>query len=332
VARYGGEVSVVFRAADEPAATRLDYWQHVVGEALCPLEVQLPDGLDSRDRLCVGDVGAIRVLQVSMFRSHVVDRGQAQIRRQDPERYTIHTQAHGRGVVEQDGRRALLAPGDLALVDSSRPSRWAYSSAQDVALVFPRALLPLRPDVLSRLTAVRIPGDRGIGALVSSLARQLPGHFDDGGAAAQARLGTAVLDLVTAAFATRLDRTRDVPPDGRQRALLQQVVAFIEARLGDPGLSPAGIAAAHHISVRYLYKLFEAEQATVADWIRRRRLERCRSDLLDHTQRHTPVVTIAARWGFRSAAQFSRAFRARYGLPPVEYRAIGQRTTKRADA
>jgi AraC-like DNA-binding protein len=29
-----------------------------------------------------------------------------------------------------------------------------------------------------------------------------------------------------------------------------------------------------------------------------------------------PVAAIAARWGFRSAIHFSRAFRARYGLPP----------------
>jgi hypothetical protein len=60
-----------------------------------------------------------------------------------------------------------------------------------------------------------------------------------------------VLDLVTAALATRLGRTEDVPPDSRQRALLRQMLACIEARLGDPALSPAGIAAAHYISLQY---------------------------------------------------------------------------------
>jgi AraC-like DNA-binding protein len=88
------------------------------------------------------------------------------------------------------------------------------------------------------------------------------------------------------------------------------MLAFIEARLGEPALSPFGIAAPHFISVRYLYKLFEPEQATVGDWIRHRRLERCRSDLLDPTHRHTPLATIAQRWGFKSAAHFSRAVRA----------------------
>jgi transcriptional regulator GlxA family with amidase domain len=33
-----------------------------------------------------------------------------------------------------------------------------------------------------------------------------------------------------------------------------------------------------------------------------------------------PVAAIAARWGFSSAADFSRAFRAAHGMPPAEYR------------
>jgi AraC-like DNA-binding protein len=33
-----------------------------------------------------------------------------------------------------------------------------------------------------------------------------------------------------------------------------------------------------------------------------------------------PVAAIAASWGFSSAADFSRAFRAAHGMPPGEYR------------
>jgi methylphosphotriester-DNA--protein-cysteine methyltransferase len=77
------------------------------------------------------------------------------------------------------------------------------------------------------------------------------------------------------------------------------------------GLAPAGAVSS---------RLFETERATPADWIRRRRLERCRRDLLDPALWHTPVSTIAARWGFASPAHFSRAFRAAHGLPPTEYR------------
>jgi AraC-like DNA-binding protein len=228
-------------------------------------------------------------------------------------------------VVAQDGREALLGSGDFALVDLSRPVQWTTPGMQTVAEVFPRALLPLRPDQLAGLTAVRFPGDQGTGALVSSLARQLVRRLDDWGAVDGARLGGAVLDLFAVALAARLDREEQVPAGTHQRALLLRVQAFIEARLGDPELSPGAIAAAHYISPRYLYKLFEAEGQGwgVAGWIRQRRLERCRRDLLDPALAGRSVSAIAARWGLVNATHFSRAFRGAYGVAPVEYRLLG---------
>jgi AraC-like DNA-binding protein len=72
--------------------------------------------------------------------------------------------------------------------------------------------------------------------------------------------------------------------------------------------------------VRYLHRLFEAQDTTVAAWIRRRRLERCRRDLADPAFRGVPVSAVAARWGLPDPAHFSRLFRRTYGLPPAEYR------------
>ena len=65
----------------------------------------------------------------------------------------------------------------------------------------------------------------------------------------------------------------------------------------------------------------------MAGWIRRRRLECCRRDLSDPAQAERPVAAIAARWGFASPGDFSRAFRAVHGLPPAEYR-ISARSVK----
>jgi AraC-like DNA-binding protein len=51
-----------------------------------------------------------------------------------------------------------------------------------------------------------------------------------------------------------------------------------------------------------------------------RRLECCRQELSDPALAARPVAAIAARWGFSSAGDFSRVFRAVHGLPPAEYR------------
>jgi AraC-like DNA-binding protein len=95
---------------------------------------------------------------------------------------------------------------------------------------------------------------------------------------------------------------------------------FIEERLTDPSLSADEIAAAHHISTRYLRKLFESQGMTVSGWMRQRRLENCREQLTDPALAHLPVSSVAARWGLLPAARFSRLFKDAYGQTPRDYR------------
>ena len=113
---------------------------------------------------------------------------------------------------------------------------------------------------------------------------------------------------------------RDAPPVPRPQAL-REIKRYIDAHLDDAGLTPERIAAAHHISRRRLYTLFEAESSGVREWIRERRLERCRRDLRDAALLHATVTTIAMRWGFVDASHFSHCFREAYGMPPRDYRA-----------
>ncbi len=315
-------VSLLFEAHDEPITARPDYWQTVVGEMLCPLELRIRNARDVPDSLLVDDAGAVRVAELTAGRTGSAARTQAHVRRADPELYKIDVQAQGYGVVEQGDRQACLAPGDFTFVDLSRPARWTNAPCRMVAVMFPRALLPLPRGDLARLTGAQMRGDTGAGALVSALACQLPQRLGDCDGATRARLGSAVLDLLATALATQLGRPEQVPADSRRRALLLEVRAFIDRHLGDPRLTPGSVAAAHYISVRSLHKLFEAEQTTVADWIRRRRLEACRRDLRDPLLREQPVHAIAARHGLGDPAHFSRAFRRAYDLTPGEYRRL----------
>jgi AraC-like DNA-binding protein len=316
------QVSVVFRADDQPVATRADYWHHVVAESVTPLDLTIPPGaLDARDRLLAGELGPVRVTELSTGASSRAVRRRRHLRSSDPELFKIDVQTHGRGVIDHAGRQERYARGDFTLVDLSRPCAWANEpQAGLVAVTFPRQLLPLGHDDLSRLSGVRVTGDRGTGALVSSLARQLPARLDDLDAAEAARMGTTLLDLLSVALMARLGRSGDVPLSSRRRALMASVHAYVERHLPDSALSPARVAEAHYISVRYLHRLFEAEETTVAELIRLRRLDRARRDLLDPALRDVPVAAVGARWGLPTAAHFSRLFRTAYGVTPGELR------------
>jgi AraC-like DNA-binding protein len=319
--KAAASVVEVWSARDVPDHDRMDYWHHVVAGTCGSHAVRMPQGIDPTDQLRLGTAGGVRIDKLRVSRTLRADRTVHHIR-QDPDRSLckVHVVASGIAKVTHNGREAVLAPGDFVLVDNERPVSKLMESVHFVTVAFPKTMFPLRPDEVSTLAGWRVGGDTGLGGLASSFVRQLVGLLDAWDEAGGVRLGTAVLDLLTVALAAQLSRDASVPPDTLQRTRLVQIHGFIERRLGDLDLSPATVAAANFVSVRYLHRLFETQETTVAAWIRQRRLERCRRDLADPALQTVPVSSIAARWGLTNPSQFSRQFRAVYGRPPTEYR------------
>lgn len=114
---------------------------------------------------------------------------------------------------------------------------------------------------------------------------------------------------------------------GGRAALLERVFQSIEMRLSDPDLSIHQIASEHGISSRYLQKLFETHGESFSQYVKLRRLERCRLDLGSPLHAQRTISEILFQWGFNDSATFSRAFRDRYGVSPREYRKAPERET-----
>ena len=245
------------------------------------------------------------------------------VRQSDPELYSIVLPLRGRLNLAQGERDAVLGAGDMALYTSSHPfdahlDAGAGVSATLLHAYVPRTLLPLPERKVDRLAATRLPGRTGVGAMFAELLARLATDADACTPADASRLSTVAVDLLTVVLAHHLDA--DAPADARQTALLSSIKTYIQRHLHDPDLSPGTIAAAHHISLSSLHRLFQTHGLTAAAWIRRQRLDRAGRDLADATLRDLPVHRIAARWGFTDHATFTRAFRAAYGIPPRDYR------------
>lgn len=95
-----------------------------------------------------------------------------------------------------------------------------------------------------------------------------------------------------------------------------QILGYVRARLSDPELSHGQVAAAHHMRGRTLHRLFEREPYTVTDYIRTQRLAAVHRDLADPLLANRTIAAVAARWGFRNEAHFTRAYRAHFGTTP----------------
>jgi AraC-like DNA-binding protein len=270
--------------------------------------------------ITLAELGPLVLAQIATD-AHSVGRTNCLTGLADPDRYRLIVQIAGKTVLRQDAREALLTPGDLAFYDARRPYELRFDAPfQMNVLVPPRALLQVPEPSLRMLTCRRITGNTGLGALIGPFIAGLTHQVGRRAAAVNHRLSDAVLDMLAATLADEVGAFPSSVNGPRQAALLEQVKSYIESQLADTDLGPAMIAAAHHISPRYLRKLFEGEGDSVARWIRSRRLDRCRSDLARPDLCDRSVSAVAAHWGFTDAAHFSRLFKSAFGQSPREYR------------
>lgn len=312
-------MSQLLRTADYFPAERVDYWRHVISSTFVPLDVPQVGAERFRASIHAETFGALQVADVRAD-GHVVRRSPQLISRTPADYYKLGLQQRGYCVVSQDGREAPLTPGDFAIYDTTRPYELAFDDTfRMLVLMFPRRLLRVPATMLESMTATRISGRHGMAALVAPFLVELATRLDDIDPAVSLRLADNVIDILATLVSQQLGTPTD-SGDTIRRSLMLQIKSFIEARLGDPDLDADTIARAHHISTRYLHKLFQEQGFTVGRHIRQRRLEQCSRDLADPAQAHRSVAGIAAGWGILDAPRFSRLFRDAFGCSPREYR------------
>ncbi|WP_136055280.1 helix-turn-helix domain-containing protein [Microbacterium sp. K24] len=300
-------------------ARNISDFRAAVSESFVPLQVTSGGADRFRGVIRGASVDEVHVTEVRAT-SHVVERTPELIARSDHSYFKVSLMLAGTGLLIQDDREAVLQAGDLAVYDTDRPYSLVFDQDfRTMVVMFPKHLISLPSDMIGQLTAVRISGQEGLGGMVVPYLTQLAGNLDQLAGTTGARLAHSALDLVTTVFTRELGL--DEASADPHRALVQRIRSHIDRNLASTDLGPASIASAHFISTRHLHGLFQEQGVTVSTWIRTRRLEQCRRDLLDPMLADRPVAAIAARWGFVDAAHFSRAFKAAFGASPSEYRA-----------
>ncbi|MFC4564347.1 helix-turn-helix domain-containing protein [Nocardiopsis mangrovi] len=313
-----------FSTDDLPVEDRFDAWRETISRTHAPLEMTSEHTGDFHARQHILHLEGIQVWP-TLFRSLTFHRTPRLIRSFDPEAIHISFVLQGTHRHISGGHEHVYGPSDIHPVDTSVPFALAATAAgplvSGIGLEIPKALIPLPQRSVARAVGRTHPAGHGAGALlrgyVTQLARDIAAFRPQDGPWASAVL----VDLVTVLFADAAGAGDAVPERSHRRALTLRIRSFITRNLHDADLDPAAVAAAHHISVSHLHRLFREDGTSVSRWIRERRLERARRELTDPALHGLPVHAIAARCGFRDPAGFSRAFRTFHGAPPREVRA-----------
>ncbi|WP_406860635.1 helix-turn-helix domain-containing protein [Streptomyces sp. HUAS MG47] len=319
-------IGTVFRTEDVPAEGRFDSWRDMIVQTRSA-DVASPHAADFRAEIRYLELGPVSVWHTSFAPSHF-SRTIRRARGSDQERYHLTLLLDGAMTLDQDSEpTTVLGHRDLHLLDSAQPFE-IRPYGQDcrvlsgVGVDFPMELLPLPPDRVRALRGRGLSAREGMGALLADFLVGLGRQADTLRPADAPRLGATVLDLVSGWLAGALDAEAELPPETRHELLAEGVRAFVHQNLRDPDLTPSSIAAAHHVSLSHLHRVFTGQSGgeTLAAWIRGRRLEQARRDLADPALGTTPIHAVAARWGFPRASDFTRAFRGAYGMSPREHR------------
>jgi AraC family transcriptional regulator, positive regulator of tynA and feaB len=234
--------------------------------------------------------------------------------------FIVCRQLGGVMALEQAGRQVSLHNGDLTLLDARVPYVARLSDgASALLLKVPRRRLAARVGRTGEMIARLMRPQDGENGLVSEFLGLLPRHVDKLSKAASGVVAEQALDLLALAVAGCTSAAQ--PRVSSARFVVQtRVRSAIERRLGDPDLTPAAVAAAVGVSVRYANAVLADKNTSVYRLIQTLRLERCRQALADPTQSHRTVSDIAYSWGFSDMTHFGRRFRVAFGLLPSEFR------------
>ncbi|MGO4871832.1 MAG: AraC family transcriptional regulator [Roseiarcus sp.] len=306
---------------------RSRHWHETIASTYFPLDLTFSDA----DRFA-GELNLWRLGEVSLSR---LTSQPLQYRRllhhfkaEREEHFLVTVPVQSEVFFSQCGKDVRCRPGGLILERSHEPYVFSHDHPADLWVVkVAGSALGGRIRQPDRFCSMQFDASSGSGGLFCDMLELIPRRIDHMSSELRATVGRQLVDLLVLALKDD-ERTLTAGNSAVRAGHLARIESFIRSRIGDPDLDPEKIARACRISTRYLHELFRDTNQTLGSWIRDQRLEACREALADPAQRQT-VAEIAYQGGFGDQAQFSRAFKAQYGVPPREYReqALQRRAT-----
>ncbi len=307
----------VWTTEDLPERDQFSYWREVLCEAYIALDPIRPTTGAFAGRVTAHPLSAINVTTIASTRQQII-RGQSEISRMPKEVYFLNLQTRGQCRMCQDGREALIGPGEFSVVDSTKPYLNDYCSDDWEQLSFriPRHVLRPRLRNPEQATAMRVPGLGGMGGVAVEFLRSLTQNVERLTPMATG-ISESMIDIVALALGAH-STTEEASQFGARQAMYESILNYINTHIADPEISPVKAAAFFRVSPRYVHKLLEHGGKSFGRIVLERRLERCAKELASLSG--ASVSEIALRWGFNDLSHFSRTFRQQFGVSPRDYR------------
>lgn len=294
-------------------------WEAAMVQTYVPLSIDIAAERPFFGRATTGPLAGVPDFRLTVLagRNQEFRRTPSHIARSDEQYLLVSIQTKGRARLNQDGRSALILPGEMTFFDTSRPYNWTEGeSFEQINVQVPIRLLREQPGLgeLAFPTAITVPAGSAAG-VVAGFFRNLA-RIRDASPEQAALLSGSALDLIGSAVAlTAGDPPVDRPADTLSR---ERAMAYLREHYANPDLTFDEVARACHISRRTLFRVFDGEPETLATTLRRLRIRHAEI-LLTRDPAPSPA-TVAFASGFASERSFYRVFQEETGMTPGEYR------------
>lgn len=294
-------------------------WRKRVGHVVdvLPSKKQLIEGFGANI-----DFYAVNGMAFSDCRTDtmVIDRSVARVSTDSRRDYVFHLFLEGDiGNVAGIRKKRSTADATQGIVafDLSQPFHIDRPACRVLSLFVPRAIVDASLSDGESIHGRVLPRGTPLAGLVldhvTAVGREIS-KLDTVGAIDALHAGA---ELLVAGF-RKASRLTGADRAALQTAVMGQVRRFVDANLHQSDLTPAHVINALQLKRATIYRWFEHEGGLGA-YIRHRRLRMAADELVRFP--HVSVIDIAYGLGFKSASDFTRAFRRAFYMNPQDMRA-----------
>ncbi len=298
-------------------------WADNVRTHFVPLELDILSNNGFCNLVATQNFGNLHVSEI-IASAQRVRRTDQLARQSEQAQFKLNIQLSGRTQIAQNGKIAVLNPGDWGLYDTSLP--YEVSGEDNAHFLVLQFLVPALATWESKMRMCvgnRYGAENGGARVAVDSLRSLLGQSKNIDPILAEDISSNILQMFALSLGLNNVQTgKDIAVsniDTVRQSQLQVILRYIHDNLQNTELTATSLAAQFKVSRRYLYKLFAIRDLSPADYIQTARLERCRTLLAD------PLFTkqiseLAHLHGFTDVSTFSHAFRRRFGMSPSDWR------------
>lgn len=308
-----------FSTDQVPAATRLAAWRDFMAKVYYCVDVK--PSHEVRGELHEAVLGPIGLSSFKSSAQRVFRYAEA-AKEDGAENFVFIFPLKKQLYFDQRGRSGFIDPGGVALLNSSEYYEAACSDDfENLTLKIPCPVLRGRLPTIDTLCARENIANLTLSATVGQMASRVMKPDIPWSPDAADRLSGSILDLICLMLETAHDPGREEFEDrSLAHMMFKRFSIHMKEHLSDCDLSPAKVAQAHRISLRYLFKIFKMHGTTFGHELMEMRLQEARRQILIAYRTGHSLQQIAFLCGFSNQSHFSTRYRERFGESPRESR------------